>query len=145
MVVDPRRRVHGEQWGSKRTVAREVITSPEAPAPVGPYSHAVKTGNLVFVSGQTGMDQATGKPLEGVEAQAKQALTNLETILRAAGLSLADVVKTTIFLTDMADFAAVNGVYGEVMGASPPARSTVAVAALPLGASVEIEVVADAS
>ena len=91
------------------------------------------------------MDQATGKPLESVEAQARQALANLEAILQAAGLSLANVVKTTIFLTDMADFAAVNGVYGEVMGASPPARSTVAVAALPLGISVEIEVIADAS
>ncbi len=126
-------------------MTREVITSPDAPAPVGPYSHAVKAGDLVFVSGQGGMDQDTGKPLEGVEAQARQALANLETILQAAGLSLANVVKTTIFLTDMADFAAVNRVYGEVMGASPPARSTVAVAALPLGISVEIEVIADAS
>ena len=125
-------------------MARKVITSPDAPAPAGPYSHAIKTGDLVFVSGQTGMDQATGKPLEGVEAQAKQALANLDTILQAAGLSLANVVKTNIFLTDMSDFAAVNGVYGEIMGDSPPARSTVAVAALPLGASIEIEVIADA-
>ncbi len=125
-------------------MTREIITSPDAPPPVGPYSHAVKAGNLVFVSGQGGMDRATGKPLESVEAQTRQALASLEAILQAAGLSLANVVKTNIFLTDMSDFAAVNQVYGEVMGDSPPARSTVAVAALPLGISVEIEVIADA-
>ncbi len=127
-------------------MTRTVIFSPEAPPPAGPYSHAIRTGDLVFVSGQTGTkDPATGQPLEGVEAQAKQVLANLATVLQTAGLSLANVVKTTIFLTDINDFATVNGVYGEVMGDSPPARSTVAVAALPGGAAVEMEVIADAS
>ena len=94
---------------------------------------------MIFLSGQTGTkDPATGQSLEGVEAQAQQVLANLETVLKSAGLSLANVVKTTIFLTDINDFAAVNG-------DSPPARTTVAVAALPGGAAVEIEVIADAS
>ncbi len=128
------------------TLTRTVIFSSEAPPPAGPYSHAIRTGDLIFLSGQTGTkDPATGQSLEGVEAQAQQVLANLETVLKSAGLSLANVVKTTIFLTDINDFAAVNGVYGKVMGDSPPARTTVAVAALPGGAAVEIEVIADAS
>lgn len=124
-------------------MTREVISNPHGPAPAGPYSPAIKTGNLVFVSGQTGFNPVT-RELEGIEAQTKQVLANLETVLGSAGLSLADVVKATIFLTDITDFAAVNAVYREIMGDAPPARTTVAVAALPGGASIEIEVIANA-
>jgi len=100
-------------------------------------------GDLVFASGQTGTkDPATGQSNDTVEAQAKQILANLSVVLEDAGTSLANVVKTTIFLTDIGDFAAVNAVYGEVMGDDPPARSTVQVAALPGGAIVEIEMTA---
>lgn len=96
----------------------------------------------MFTAGQLGLDPATGKLAEGVEAQTRQALTNLKAILAAAGSSPAQVVKTTIFLADLADFAKVNAIYAEVFNAAPPARSTVQVAALPLGARVEIEAVA---
>ncbi len=122
---------------------RDIIHTPSAPAAVGPYSQAVRAGNFIFTAGQIGLDPATGLIVEGgVEAQAQQVMANLAAVLAAAGSSLDQAVKTTIFLTDMAHFAAVNAVYGAAFSASPPARSTVAVLALPKGALVEIEVIA---
>ena len=122
---------------------RRVVPTPSAPAPAGPYSPAVEGAGLVFLSGQVGADPSTGKSVgEDVDAQARQVLSNLGVVLEDAGLGWDDVVKATIFLTDMADFAAVNEIYAEVVGSSPPARSTVQVAALPGGYKVEIELVA---
>ena len=121
---------------------RKVISTSQAPAAIGPYSQAIHSGNLLFASGQLGLDPASGALVEGIEAQTRQALTNLQAVLAAAGASVANVVKTTIFLADMADFATVNALYGEVFRHEPPARSTVQVAALPKGGLVEIEVIA---
>ncbi|HEY63712.1 MAG TPA: RidA family protein [Caldilineae bacterium] len=121
---------------------REIIATDRAPAAVGPYSQAVRVGDLIFTAGQIGIDPATGKLREGLEAQTRQVLDNLRAILEAAGSSLDDVIKATIFLTDIANFATVNAIYGAVFSGQPPARSTVQVAALPLGAEVEIEAVA---
>ena len=121
---------------------REAITTQAAPAAVGPYSQAIKTGGLVFASGQLGLDPATGKLQEGLEAQTHQVLANLSAVLSASGASMADVVKTTIFLVDMSQFATVNAIYGTAFPSPPPARSTVEVAALPLGGLVEIEAIA---
>ena len=124
---------------------KNAITTPKAKA-IGPYSAAVESGDLVFVSGQIPLDSGTGKLIEGdIAAQARQSLENLKTILGAAGLSFAHVIKTTIFLTSMGDFAAVNEVYKTFVGEPYPARSTIAVAALPMGAKVEIEMVASRS
>lgn len=119
------------------------VHSDKAPAAVGPYSQAISLGDFVFCSGQTGLDPATGKLVEGgVEAQTRRVLENLKTVLETAGTDLAHVVKTTVFLTDMADFAIMNGVYAEMFGDHRPARSTIAVRGLPVGASVEIEAIA---
>lgn len=121
---------------------KECIIPAGSAKPIGPYSPAVRVGEFVFTSGQIGMTPE-GKMIEGgVEAQAKQVLANLKAVLEAAGASINSVVKTTIFMQDMADYAVVNAVYGEVFGENPPARSAVAVAALPAGALVEIEAVA---
>jgi 2-iminobutanoate/2-iminopropanoate deaminase len=121
---------------------KRAITTPKAKA-IGPYSAAIDAGDFVFVSGQIPLDAASGKLVEGdIAAQTRQSLENLKTILEAAGLSFADVVKTTIFLTSMGDFAAVNEVYKTYMAEPYPARSTIAVAALPMGAKVEIEMTA---
>ena len=121
------------------------ILTPHAPAPVGPYSQAIRVDGFVFCSGQVGIDPTTGKIVTGgVAAEARQVLDNLAAVLAAAELTLDAVVKTTIFLIDINDFAAVNAIYGERMGTPPPARSTIAVAALPLGARVEIEAIAAA-
>ena len=123
-------------------MAKQAITTPKAKA-IGPYSAAIESGELVFVSGQIPLDPLTGKLVEGdIVAQTRQSLENLKTILAAAGLTFAHVVKTTIFLTSMSDFAAVNDVYKSYMGEPYPARSTIAVAALPMGAKVEIEMIA---
>ena len=120
--------------------------APPGAKTLGPYSPGIASGDLVFVSGQIGLDGATGKLVEGgVAAQAKQSLENLKAVLAAAGLTFAHVVKTTIFLTDMADFAAVNDVYKGYVTEPYPARSTIAVAALPAGAKVEIEMTASRS
>lgn len=117
------------------------ITS--GPAPVGPYSIAAEANGFVFLSGQVAFDPATGGRVDAsVAAEAEQVMTNIGSILGDLGLGYADIVKTTIFLTDMGDFGAVNEVYGRFFEAAPPARSTVAVAALPVGFRVEIEVVA---
>jgi 2-iminobutanoate/2-iminopropanoate deaminase len=124
------------------SVQRQTIRSDSAPAAIGPYSQAVRVGHFVFASGQLGLDPKTGQLQEGVEAQARQALANVKAVLAAAGSSPEQVVKTTLFLANMADFARVNAIYGEVFAHEPPARSTVQVAALPLGGLVEIEVIA---
>jgi 2-iminobutanoate/2-iminopropanoate deaminase len=126
-------------------MSKQAITTPKGKA-IGPYSLGIGSGDLVFVSGQIPLDAATGKLVAGdVSAQAKQSLENLKSILEAAGLSFGHVVKTTIFLTDMGDFAAVNEVYKGYVTEPYPARSTIAVAALPLGAKVEIEMIASRS
>ena len=120
----------------------EVIKTSAAPAALGPYSQGIRAGDFVFTSGQLGLDPA-GNLREGVAAQAEQAMDNLTAVLKAAGASgLADVVKTTIFLADMADFQTVNAIYGARFSEAPPARSTVQVAALPKGGLVEIEMIA---
>jgi len=120
------------------------ILTNQAPAPIGPYSQAVSRDGFLFCSGQVGLDPATGKLAgDDVATQARQAMNNIAAVLTAAGATFADVVKTTIFLADMADFATVNPIYAEhFTNGTPPARSTVAVAGLPLGARVEIEVMA---
>jgi 2-iminobutanoate/2-iminopropanoate deaminase len=124
-------------------MSRTTITAPGAPAAIGPYSHAVAVGNLLFCSGQTPIDPATGELIEGdIAQQTRRVLQNLQLVLSASGATLAQAVKTTVFLMDMADFAAMNAVYAEFFPAAPPARSTVQVAGLPRGARVEIELVA---
>ena len=120
----------------------KVISAANAPAAVGPYSHAILAGNTLYTSGQLGINPATGEIPAGVEAQAKTGITNLGNILAAAGMSFADVVKTTVFLTDMNDFAKVNAIYAEFFQGECPARSCVQVAALPKGGLFEIEAVA---
>jgi 2-iminobutanoate/2-iminopropanoate deaminase len=122
---------------------RETIATDKAPAAVGPYSQAVRVGDFVFTAGQIPLDPKTGQMVEGsIEAQTRQALTNLSAVLEAAGTSPANVVKTTVFLADIGDFQAMNGIYAEFFPDAPPARSAVQAAALPLGARVEIEAVA---
>lgn len=118
------------------------ISTDKAPAAIGPYSQALDLGNMVFVSGQIPVDPATGNMPEGVEAQAVQALTNLKNVLAAAGLGMERVVKTVVFLADLADFAVVNGIYEKFFSAPYPARSCVQVAAIPKGAKLEIECIA---
>jgi len=123
-------------------MTRHAISTTGAPGAIGPYSQAIASGDMVFCSGQLGLDPATGNLVDGVEAQADRAMRNLSAVLDAAGLTLADVVKTTIFLADINDFAAVNAVYGRYVPDPPPARSTVGVGALPKGGRVEIEAIA---
>ena len=119
-----------------------VVSTANAPAAIGPYSQALDLGDLVFVSGQLPVDPATGVMPDTIEAQAAQSLANLRAILAEAGLSMANVVKTVIFLADINDFAAVNGVYAEAFAQPSPARSCVQVAAIPKGARLEIECIA---
>ena len=122
---------------------KEIIATPDAPKAVGPYSQAVKANGFVFTAGQVGLDPATGKFAgEDLDTQARQAMRNIKAVLEAAGSSLDKIVKTTIFMVDLGEFKTVNATYGEFFEGEPPARSTVQVAALPLGALVEIEVVA---
>lgn len=121
---------------------RNIVQTQHAPAAIGPYSQAIQAGNFLFASGQLGLNPQSGKLQEGVEAQTRQALTNVQAVLQAAGSRIDRVVKTTIFLADINDFAKVNAIYAEVFQHEPPARSTVQVAALPLGGLVEIEIVA---
>lgn len=124
-------------------MTRHAVTTSGAPAAIGPYSQGIASGDLVFCSGQLGLDPATGEMVEGgVAAQADRALRNLTAVLDAAGLTFDDVVKTTIFLADIGDFATVNGVYATYMPDPAPARSTFAVGALPKGGLVEIEAIA---
>ena len=121
---------------------KQLIKASGAPAAIGPYNHAVVSGNMIFTSGQLGLDPETGRLAEGVEAQASLALKNLGAVLSAANFTLADIVKTTVFVTDLSDFAKVNRIYAEFFGADYPARSCVQVAALPAGGLVEVEAVA---
>jgi 2-iminobutanoate/2-iminopropanoate deaminase len=124
-------------------MTRQVISTGAAPAAVGPYSQAIAAGELVFCSGQVGLDPMSGVLVDGgLEAQAERALKNLAAVLDAAGCTFSDVVKTTCFLIDINDFAAFNAIYARFMPDPPPARSTFAVAALPKGASIEIEAIA---
>jgi len=122
--------------------ARTQVETNAAPAAIGPYSQAIRTDELIFTAGQLGSDPASGELAEGAAAQADRAIRNLTAILDAAGTSLERVVKTTVFLADFADFAAVNEIYASHFSTPYPARSTVAVKALPKGALVEIEAVA---
>ncbi len=122
---------------------KEVIKTDKAPAAVGPYSQAVLVGNTLYAAGQVALDPATGKVVEGdVSAQATQCLKNVQAVLEAAGFAITDVVKTTVFITNMADFPLVNEEYKKVFKEPYPARSCVGVASLPLGVQVEIEVIA---
>ena len=124
-------------------MTRQAISTGGAPAAIGPYSQGIAVDGFVFCSGQIGLDPATGELVPGgVEAQAERALRNLAAVLDAAGAAMADIVKTTLFLADMADFATVNAVYARHMPDPPPARSTFAVGALPKGALIEIEAIA---
>ena len=121
----------------------ETITTDKAPAAIGPYSQAIQAGGLFFCSGQIALDPATGEMLQGdVTAQTERVMTNIAAVLDAAGTNFDNVIKTTIFLVDMGDFASVNEVYGRSFTSHKPARSTVAVKSLPRGALVEIEVIA---
>ena len=128
------------------STAKLAIVSAAAPAAIGPYSQAISSGDILFCSGQVGFDPATGDVVEGgVEAQTEQVLANIDAVLKAAGLGFADVVKTTVFLKNMGDFAAMNSIYARSFapeGVVPPARSTVEVARLPKDGLVEIEVIA---
>ena len=122
---------------------KKIIHAEGAPAAIGPYSHAVQAGQLVYTSGQIPLDPASGKLVEGdIEAQARQVFKNLEAVLAAAGADWSHVIKTMVFLTDLADFAVVNGIYAETFPENAPARACVQVAALPAGAKVEIEAIA---
>ena len=123
-------------------MTRQAISTSSAPGALGPYSQAIAIDGFVFCSGQIGIDPESGELVDGIDAQTDRALRNLSAILDAAGLTLADVVKTTIFLADIGDFAAANAVYAGQMPDPPPARSTFAVAALPKAALVEIEMIA---
>lgn len=122
---------------------RTIIATEQAPAAIGPYSQAITAAGLVFCSGQIPLDPASGTVVEGgIEAQTRRVLDNLAAVLQAAASSLQQIVKTTIFLADMNDFAAVNSIYAEYLGSDPPARSTVQVARLPRDVRVEIEAIA---
>lgn len=123
----------------------EPVKTSSAPAALGPYSQAVKSGNYLYCSGQLGLEPTTGDLVVGIGPQTQQALANIQAVLEAAGTSFDKVVKTTIFLTNMGDFAAVNEIYGTFFESAPPARSTVQVAALPKGGLVEIEMIAELS
>ena len=125
---------------------KQIVSTDRAPAAIGPYSQAVKAAGLVFCSGQIPLDPATGNMVEGdIEAQTRRVMQNLEAVLAAAGTSFDKVVRATIYLTDLGDFAKVNAIYGERFPKDPPARATVQVSALPKGARVEIDLVAIAT
>ncbi|MFN0202831.1 MAG: RidA family protein [Bacteroidia bacterium] len=122
---------------------KEVIHTPHAPAPIGPYSQGIKHGNLHFFSGMIAINPTSGElVLSSIEAETRQVMQNIEALLTASNLTFANIVKTSIFLKTMDDFATVNGIYGEYFTSEPPARETVAVAGLPKGVNVEISVTA---
>jgi 2-iminobutanoate/2-iminopropanoate deaminase len=125
-------------------MGHEVVATDKAPGAIGPYSQAIKLGNLVFTAGQIPLDPATGKLVDGdIKAQSHRVMQNLAAVLDAAGSSMSRVVKTTCFLANLDDFAAFNEVYGQHFGDNKPARSTVQAARLPAGASVEVECIAE--
>ncbi len=122
---------------------KQIIKTDKAPAAIGPYSQAIRAGHVLYTSGQLGLVPSTGMLADGgVEAETRQALTNLHSILVSAGTDMASVLKTTVFLRDIRDFAQMNSIYSEFFTSAPPARSAIQVAALPKGAAVEIEAVA---
>jgi 2-iminobutanoate/2-iminopropanoate deaminase len=122
---------------------RDVLIADDAPAAIGPYSLAIKTGGMVFVSGTLGIEPESGEMVSGgISEETRQALTNMSKILKAGGSSLQNVVKTTVFMQDLTEFSEMNAVYADFFSNDPPARSTVEVAALPKGAAVEIEAIA---
>ena len=123
---------------------KQIINASNAPAAIGPYSHAIEIEGYIFTSGQLGIDPATGKLCDGVEAQARQAFTNIKNVLEAAGASMDDVLKTTVFVTDLKDFVKVNAIYAEFFAPNFPARSCVQVARLPKDVKLEIEAIAKA-
>jgi 2-iminobutanoate/2-iminopropanoate deaminase len=124
-------------------MTREIIHTDSAPAAIGPYSQGIRAGGFIFFSGQIPIDPASGEVVSGgIVPQAEQVMRNMEALLAAAGIGFPSVVKTTIFLTNLVDFAQVNEIYGRYFTAAPPARSTVQVSALPKGVAIEIEVVA---
>jgi len=123
----------------------KIIQSKNAPAAIGPYSQAIMAGDLLYTSGQLGLDPDTGDLASGIEEQTRQSLKNIQAILEEAGLQKTDVIKTVVFLKNMSDFAVVNGIYADFFGDHKPARSCVEVAQLPKGGLVEIEVVASRS
>jgi 2-iminobutanoate/2-iminopropanoate deaminase len=128
---------------NNQNIKLEIFSTDKAPAAIGPYSQAVKCGNMLFCSGQIPLDPATGEIVSGdISAQAEQTMKNIDAVLTAAGSGFDDVIKTTIYLIDMADFAAINEVYGACFQKHKPARSTVAVKSLPRGVLLEIEVIA---
>jgi 2-iminobutanoate/2-iminopropanoate deaminase len=134
---------HGEAKMRLPSSMRRPISTPEAPAAIGPYSQGVRAGGFVFASGQIPLDPATGQIVPGgIAEQTRQTMENLGAVLTAAGCSFGQVVKTTIFLVDLTDFAEVNRIYGGYFPEAPPARATVQVAALPRGARVEIDAIA---
>ena len=121
---------------------RDIIHTDKAPKAIGPYSQAIRTETMIYTAGQTGLDPATGELIGStVEEQTRQVLVNLQNVIEAAGSTLGNVVKTTVFLKDMNDFSKMNAIYTEFFGQNPPARSTIAVAGLPKGGLVEIEAV----
>ncbi len=123
----------------------KTISAPAAPAAIGPYAHAIQAGPFVFCSGQTPIDPSTGKLAEGgIDAQTKQVFANITAVLAASGLTLQDVVKSTVYLKDMGDFAAMNAIYAAAFAPHKPARTTIQAAKLPLDCMVEIEVIAAA-
>jgi 2-iminobutanoate/2-iminopropanoate deaminase len=123
--------------------SKKIIYSEQAPKPIGPYSQAVEIGGMLYCSGQIAINPATNEVLKGsVKEQSELVMKNIEAVLKQAGLDFSNVIKTTIFLTDMNDFPVVNEVYGQRFTQNPPARSTIAVAGLPKGVNVEIEVLA---
>jgi 2-iminobutanoate/2-iminopropanoate deaminase len=125
-------------------LSKQAISTPSAPAAIGPYSQAIRSGSLLFISGQIPLDPETGKVVEGDAAiQTARVLQNLSAILEAAGSSFAQVLKTTVYLCDMADFSLMNEVYARFFGDCPPARATVAVSRLPRNVSVEIDLIAE--
>jgi 2-iminobutanoate/2-iminopropanoate deaminase len=124
-------------------MAKESIATDKAPKAIGPYSQGVKAGNLIFFSGQIPLDPETGEMVgKGIAEQAERVMENIAALLEEAGLGFADVVKSTVYLTDLANFAVVNDIYGRRFPTDPPARSTVEVKGLPRGAGVEIEIIA---
>jgi len=125
---------------------KKIISTPEAPAAVGPYSQAVRVGSTIYCAGQIPLDPKSGQIVSGgIDAQTRRVLDNITAVLKAEGLTFENIVKTTIFLTDLGDFQTVNEVYGSYFKQAPPARSTVQVSALPKGARIEIEAIAVAS
>jgi 2-iminobutanoate/2-iminopropanoate deaminase len=124
-------------------VTKSAVLAPDAPRAIGPYSHAIRTGQLLFISGQVPIDPATGNLIDGdISAQTQRVMNNLDAVLKAGGLSFQHVVRTTIFLADMTDFAAVNAIYGTFFSEPYPARATVQVSRLPKDARVEIDAIA---